>query len=915
MVRRHELIYGLNAGGVDPDAVARIDLEKLRLAGEHPVSNLLPRVLGPCTLRPGWQNLARITGDPQTRLIRFTRTVTDNYLLLVSPSEMRFMYNGAILQVPTVSTTINTGSWSNASTSPASAATSGGGTILTLTAAAGQTARLRQTLTISGGDQATVHILRVVVSRGPVTFRIGTSSGGSELLPSGLEVALDEGTHKLAFTPGVATVYVEAAATAQVTRQITQIQFESTILGGTGDLVLPTPWTSWADVTALRAQSSLDVLFLGSSTTTQRKVERRGLYSWGIAVYRPDDGPFTTGPSRISMTPSATKGNITVTATESYFKSGHVGALISIRQVGQNISETLTVLNQTTDYVTVYGVNQTRQLSRETTSSSFVGTVVFERSFDTPDPITWTTVYSLTNGAATTGGVGENDKADYSNVIVHYRWRVKSYTSGSVLAAITYDFGVKTGTGRITAYNSTTSVDVEVLKLFGAATPSADWRIGDWSDVRGYPRTPIIHDGRLHWFRNDQHYASKPDDYYVFDDDIEGDSKPFTRSVGAGGESSVVWAVSQDRLLAGTLAFEATISASELDEPLTATKYIVRRPSRRGCADIEAAAHDDGVFFVQRSGRRLYELAIANQAKYRAQDMSRLNPAAYRAGMVRLAVQQQPDTRVYAVMSDGTITVLTYDRDDKVAAVTTMSITDATIEDIAVLQAVDQDDVYAIVNRSGARYVERLGKEAAQTDVATCTMLDGYKVLTGAVSSISGAAHLASRTVQVWADGARRGDVALDGSGNGTLDGTYARVVYGRNYSGAFKSVKLAYAGYLGTALAQTKTVHGASLLFNTSCLDEVAVGRDENNTEPLPAIYNGAARTSGQFFAHYDVDIFPINSEWSSDARIYVSMQSRGGPCTLAAIVLDVETRDGASSRGQSAAPLGNQFNRPIGG
>ena len=40
--------------------------------------------------------------------------------------------------------------------------------------------------------------------------------------------------------------------------------------------------------------------------------------------------------------------------------------------------------------------------------------------------------------------------------------------------------------------------------------------------------------------------------------------------------------------------------------------------------------------------------------------------------------------------------------------------------------------------------------------------MDGYRVLTGSISSISGATHLASQTVQIWADGQRRADVARD---------------------------------------------------------------------------------------------------------------------------------------------------------
>ena len=324
----------------------------------------------------------------------------------------------------------------------------------------------------------------------------------------------------------------------------------------------------------------------------------------------------------------------------------------------------------------------------------------------------------------------------------------------------------------------------------------------------------------------------------------------------------------------------------------------MRRPSRRGAADIQAVEHDDGAFFVQRSRRRLYEISIPDgSSRFRSQDMSRLNPAAYRPGIKRIAVQQQPDTRAYAVLDDGSMAVLTYERDDKVAAVTTMTHAGGgLIEDVCVLPEDDQDDVYVIVNRGGTRTHERLAKEAAQTSSATCALLDAHKVLTGSVSAITGGTHLAGSTVQVWADGRRRADVTLDGAGSAALGATYARVVYGIGYAAVFKSVKLAYAAGLGAAVGQTKIVHGVGVILANSCLDGIRIGRDASNTDPMPAIVNGAERTPSQFFTHYDADIFPINSTWDADARVYLSVNSAEGPCTIQGLVLDVETRDGAA-------------------
>lgn len=890
MPRRHELIFALNAGGLDPKALARVDQEKARIAGEHPVANLLPEVLGPSGLRPGSELLARIPDDAQTRQLKFVRTTGSGYILLLSPGEMRVSIDGVIQQVPAVDTAIASGSWSDESSGSASAT---GGATLSLTATQTATARLRQTVTVASGDQDKANVLRVVVSRGPVFLRIGTSAGGADLMPGNVDAELDTGTHKIAVTPGTGTIYIDVSSVDPVTRTVSEIQFESTLLGGTGDLVIPTLWTTWDQIEALRTWQSIDVVFAGDGTVQQQRIEHRGPLSWGICRYRSDNGPFVPGSTKITMTPGASSGNTTITASEAYFQAGHVGALIEMTQPGRNITATFDGPDLVTDHITVVGVGAAdRGFYVSGASSGFSGTVVLERSFEPSEPSVWTTWKSFT------GSFSASYDDDRDNLTAHYRLRVSAYTSGSIDVELSYDAGVSVGTGRITGYSSATSVSVEVLTAFGATTATRQWRIGDWSDVRGWPRVPMIHDSRLHWFRRDVDYASLPDNYTSFDDREIGDSAPFARSVGSGNEEGVVWALTEQRLLAGTSGFEAVIAASEFDGPLTQADYTVRKPSRRGCADIQAIEHDDGVFFVQRSRKKLYELSmIGAGGRYTSQNISRLNPAAFAAGIRRIVVQQQPDTRCWCVMDDGSLAIMTWEREDKVVAITTATIAGGLVEDIEILPAIDQDDIYLVVKRGEERYHERLAKEALQADPDTCALLDGHKVLTGSVIQITGGTHFAGATVQVWADGQRHADVELDGSGEADLDGEYSRVVYGKSYTGVFKSLKLAYAAGLGAAVGQTKIVRGVGLILDNSCLDGIRVGPDADHLDPMPEIVNGEERTANQLFEHYDHDLMPINSDWNPDARFYVEVDSAEGPVTIEGIVMDIETRDGSEA------------------
>lgn len=884
MSRHHDLVYALNAGGVDPEAISRVDLEKMRLAGEHPVANWLPRVLGPMTLRPGLESLYAIPGNVVTREVPFHRSFTASYTLLLSSSEMRIDNNGALARVPAVSTTIDSGSWSDVSTAPATAT---GGSTLTFNGTAAASAKLRQTVAVVSADRAKANILRIVVGPGNLVLRVGTAAGGQDLIP---DTTLRTGTHKIAITPNAATIYIELRSDSDVTRRVTQIQFESTLLGGAGDLVLPTPWSSTASLDALRWWRSKDVLYVGDGLTQQRQIEHRGSLSWSVVEHQSRKGPYTGGNSRITMTPGALRGNTTLTSSEAYFQPGHVGALIEVTATdGKRVTGTFTAATQSSDYVTITGVGSGRKFAIAT-AGTFVGTLILQRSFDTGAPLIWQTYRTYTDADATFSRQEIGDGQD--NLTVHYRFYISAYTSGSLDYTLEFTDGTAVGHAKITDYTSATAVSVEVIQAFGTLTASNNWRIGAWSDVLGWPRTPAIIDDRMCWFREDEIYGSVVEDYTLHDDDTIGDSGPFIRTIG----DEVFWVAVVNRMLVGTPSFEGSIQASEIDTPITPTSFTVRRPSRRRSADIPVAEHDDGAFFAQRSKRRIYELsASGGDTKPSSQDITRLIPSGCKAGIVRMAVQQQPDTRLYTVLADGSVLILTFDRDDKVAAFTTLTTNGGSIEDVSVLPTDYQDDVSFIVNRGGIRYRERLAREADQTSKATCALLDAHKVLTGSITAITGGGHLARKTVSVWADGVRHPDVTLDWLGSAALTGgPYARVVYGKSYTAAWKSVKLAYAAQLGTAIGQTKIVHGAGLILSNSCLDGITIGGAIDQLNPMDDYYQGALRTPNQLITHYDQDVFPIQADWGPDARLLIQVDSAEGPVTVAAVVLDIETREG---------------------
>jgi hypothetical protein len=80
--------YSLNRGTVSTLALARVDVERLRLSAETQ-TNVMPRVLGPAMLRPGFAYVTEVYGDAPCRYIPFIFGSSDTALLEFTDSTLR----------------------------------------------------------------------------------------------------------------------------------------------------------------------------------------------------------------------------------------------------------------------------------------------------------------------------------------------------------------------------------------------------------------------------------------------------------------------------------------------------------------------------------------------------------------------------------------------------------------------------------------------------------------------------------------------------------------------------------------------------------------------------------------------------------------------------------------------------------
>lgn len=886
-------LHALNVGVQDRKHLLRVDLERMRLASEEQ-TNILALTTGPGFMRPGLEFLSATKDNDVCRVKEFIFGATDAALMEFTDSALRVRVDDAIVSRPAVTAAITSGDfsastgWTLTASSGATATISGG--LLNLTAGArGSIASAKQTVAVN--ETGIEHALRIVVDRGPVTLRVGATSGGNEYVP---ETTLRTGTHSLAFTPTTANFYIEFKSSLRQLKRVDSITVEAA-----GEMVLPTLWTE-SKLPLMRLAQSADVVFVACAGVMQQRIERRSKRSWSVVNYVADDGPFTLDRTRaVKLKASVTEGNGTLTADAPFFSADHVGALFRLTGSGAQQSFQLAGSGVYTDPFRVTGVNAENYKDRNwfyTITGTWSGTLRWFRSFDTEDSGYKTfRKQDNTSDQTITGNVAgiENSDGD-DNAIIWYRigFDEGAYTSGVANISFSYDGGGGDGICRVIGYTSETQADIEVLKAMKSTAYTDIWQEGEWSAAQVYPSSVTFADGRLWWSGSDRIWGSVSDGFDSFDDTVEGDSAPIIRSIATGGVNDTQWMLSLQRLLVGTDGTVATVKSSSFDEPLTPENNSIKETTTTGAAPIDPVKIDGRGMFVERSGTALMELSFDGASNdYVATQLSKLVTEIFQVGVKEVKIQRRPDTRIWVIMEDGGAVCVVYEPLEEVLAFIPVE-TDGFFESVAVLPALTQDRVYFVIRRTiddeTVRYVEKLAKDDEIKPGTVCKVMDALAsgVNSPADSTIHVGEHLIGKTVVVWADGApvetssgTRADFVVDGSGNIEVPQPVENWVAGLPYTCRYKSSRLAYGAVGGTAILQNKKVDKVGIVMTDFVRAGIKYGQRFDDVSrplyPLPKLVNGVTAPAITLSDIHDEEPFVFPGEWNTDSRVCLEWAS----------------------------------------
>ncbi|MCK1479326.1 hypothetical protein IVB27_32450 [Bradyrhizobium sp. 197] len=910
MGKQNAPLLAFNRGEVSRYALGRVDVERMRLSAEEQI-NWAPWVLGPMMLRPGLQHVGGINDDLTSRLVPFIFSNTDLALIELTDSVMRVWTVASDVETlvtrASVSTAVINGdfsssvSWTLSTSGAGSSATISGGKLDVSMPTSGGTAQAKQTVAVAGADQNVRQAFRIVVDTGPVLFKAGSTSGGADYIA---QTTLETGTHSLSFVPIGASVFIQLETTSAQIKTVDSITIEAA-----GAMEIPTSWDA-DDLPYIRFTQSGDIIYVGCKGQQQRQIERRGVYSWSVVLYKSNDGPFQNGNSTdITLSPGSLSGNTTVTASRAYFQSSHVGCLFRLFSTGQSTNDSIAAANTFGSTIRVAGVGADRTFNYALTGT-WSGIVTLQRSID-----------SETSGFIDVLTYTINQSAPYDdgldNTIAWYRlgFKTAQYTSGTAVLSLTYTGGGAAGIGRVTGYTSPTSVEMEVLSAFSSANPTADWSEGDWSDLSGWPSCVAFHDGRLWWAGRDKIWGSVSDSYTSFDADTAGDAGPINRSVGFGPIDTINWMLPLGRLIVGRQGAETSVRSGSFDQPLTPTNFTLKDCSTQGSAPVSAVKIDTRGVFVQQSNRRVFELAFSVDSQdYNAHDLTRLNPDIGSEGFVDLDVQRQPDTQLHFIRGDGQVATLLHDAEDQVEAWWRIE-TDGEVESVAILPGSLENRVYysikRTINGSTKRFLEKLARRDQCTGLPEARCADSHVYYTGAaVTAISGLDHLEGEEVVVWGWNTSSpftvtmpdGSTATTGRDLGTFTVTAGAIsgvgsavtdaIVGLGYSATFKSAKLAYGAQLGSALNQTKKVDKIGLVLANTHAQGLEYGQSFTTMDNMPMVEEGAEVDANAVWADFDGMMITVPGEWDTDSRLCLRATAPR-PCMVLAAVVGVSTNE----------------------
>jgi hypothetical protein len=749
-------------GELTPKLHARADLEQY-LSGLAKATNVTVMRQGGIRRRPGseWRAWARQNSvDPKTvRLMPFVFSSTQSYVLEFGHKYIRFHTStGIVTQAQLSVSGVSRGSSTQITTSTAHGLSNGASVILTGLVGMTQLNNRHFLITVTGASSFTI---------------LDTLTGGA----------------------------------------INSLGYGAYVSGGTVSIPyeIATPYEA-ADVFDLDFAQSADVLTLTHEKHAPRDLVRLGETNWQLRLWDFLDGPFwpksRTKQGSITASQRGTPSNMTISASSTYNTS--LGAtnvndssVTSYWGAGSDAA-TLTFTLGFAQVVDNYYIQALAKAPGGDGADS--GNSPTSWTFQGREPVsgTWVTLDSQ-DGLAWTPGETKFFKSGNKSPYSAYRFQFAgTYQNAGVVCVaevglhrydqtvgqmtFTLSSGAVTDMGgwlasrdvgrqvrmkdrkgqwnwvRIDAVSSTT---LATGRLYGFAqydtSGAGEWRLGAWFP-NNWPRCVTYYQQRKATAFTPSEpstlWMTKSQDYYDHgESDPPTDDDGITLTIVSSEIAEIRWIQESGRdLLIGTTAGVRVLGPQAQAEGFSGTNLDQQLKTKNGTARIKPIQVAGTTVYVDYFGKKLREFVYDMQVdNYVAPEMTILSDHLLEDGVVSITLQTEPDTIIWIATTSGYLVAMTYERDQKIIALTDCSLTSGSVRSLASIPGPYGTEVYMVVERGSHRTIERLSRQW-ETLTATTQQQANFSDCAffysgSATQTVSGLWALEGQSVHVLADG------------------------------------------------------------------------------------------------------------------------------------------------------------------
>lgn len=490
--------------------------------------------------------------------------------------------------------------------------------------------------------------------------------------------------------------------------------FSAYVSGGSVSRIyqVVTPYAE-SDLANLKFTQSADVLYIVHPSYAPRTLSRfaDSPPDWRLATFSFSGGPFMVSNTTASATmqlASVSGTGVALTSSTDVFDAKMIGGLFRLKHVmaGEAASTAFSATG-TTSSINCGGT------WRLITHGTWTGTLKIEKSEDGGG--TWTLLRQFTSANDFNPNTSGTDDGPFL-----VRLNMSAYTSGTCNADLTTDPYEHTGIVKITAVADTKHATVDVVTRAGQTTATFDWAEGSWSDYNGWPSSVVFFQDRLGFSATNSEpqtfWTSKTGEYTDF-----GRSDPLVDSDGLSVNlpsrklNGIRNLIGLQQIVAITSATDWTISSAD-GGALTPTSIGTKLQGYRGSSGVDPCVIGNRIIYVQPMGSVVRDMGF----DYASQSFTGDNLSIFANHLftgytiTELAYQQEPDSLVWAVRSDGKLLSCTYVKEQEVLAWCWHE-TSGLVESICTIPSNGYDELWLVVNRNGSRFVERMPQRMTTT--------------------------------------------------------------------------------------------------------------------------------------------------------------------------------------------------------